>query len=340
MSGEQHCSFRGTRRLELMRNEIAHNTLSYSRAGPKELWPSISNYVLQLSSSNDSKSPVAFTCFIDSVVVPIRLYQEVKRFQRKSHELNPDSRVNDVLPALPRQISWPVLNNLHSAVDLLPSFVRSVSLTNGSIEWKGACFFDNKARLEFTGSDRGLGGGVLHLKVDDKYQYSCDDKDNWVHGWICSNLHLLDSDDHTHDELHAIVALSSKISPRMLAQPPYLTHYAGNNLTIKLRDGEPWKKVFGPVLIYLNSVLVEEDALTLWEDAKEQMLIETQSWPYDFPLSEDFPHADQRGTVSGRLLVRDKGLVAAHELTKWIQRGWFDILLMVMYWKRNEYEWV
>ncbi|XP_028060841.1 uncharacterized protein LOC114264424 isoform X2 [Camellia sinensis] len=33
---------------------------------------------------------------------------------------------------------------------------------------------------------------------------------------------------------------------------------------------------------------------------------ETQSWPYDFPLSEDFPHADQRGTVSGRLLVRDK----------------------------------
>ncbi|KAI8022932.1 putative inactive purple acid phosphatase 16 [Camellia lanceoleosa] len=65
MSGEQHCSFRGTRRLELMRNEIAHNTLSYSRAGPKELWPSISNYVLQLSSSNDSKSPVAFTCFID-----------------------------------------------------------------------------------------------------------------------------------------------------------------------------------------------------------------------------------------------------------------------------------
>ncbi|XP_028060840.1 uncharacterized protein LOC114264424 isoform X1 [Camellia sinensis] len=86
----------------------------------------------------------------------------------------------------------------------------------------------------------------------------------------------------------------------------FSTHYAGDNLTIKLRDGEPWKKVFGPVLIYLNSVSVEEDALTLWEDAKEQMLIETQSWPYDFPLSEDFPHADQRGTVSGRLLVRDK----------------------------------
>ncbi|KAL7205322.1 hypothetical protein ACSBR2_018299 [Camellia fascicularis] len=75
-------------------------------------------------------------------------------------------RVNDVLPALPQQISWPVLNNLHSAVGLLPSFVGSVSPTNGSIEWKGACFFDNDARLEFTGGDRGLGGGVLHLKVE------------------------------------------------------------------------------------------------------------------------------------------------------------------------------
>ncbi|KAI7981604.1 hypothetical protein LOK49_Contig27G00004 [Camellia lanceoleosa] len=85
----------------------------------------------------------------------------------------------------------------------------------------------------------------------------------------------------------------------------FSTHYAGDNLTIKLGDGEPWK-VFGPVLIYLNSVSVEEDALTLWEDAKEQMLIETQSWPYDFPLSEDFPHADQRDIVSGRLIVRDK----------------------------------
>ncbi|KAL7235363.1 hypothetical protein ACSBR1_018794 [Camellia fascicularis] len=73
-------------------------------------------------------------------------------------------RVNDVLPALPRQISWPVLNNLHSAVDLLLSFVGSVSPTNRSIEWKGACFFNNEARLEFTDSDRGLGGGVLHLK--------------------------------------------------------------------------------------------------------------------------------------------------------------------------------
>lgn len=36
------------------------------------------------------------------------------------------------------------------------------------------------------------------------------------------------------------------------------------------------------------------------------MLIETGNWPYDFPVSKDFPFAEQRATVSGRLLVRDR----------------------------------
>ncbi|XP_028051729.1 uncharacterized protein LOC114256303 [Camellia sinensis] len=146
-------------------------------------------------------------------------------------------------------------------------------------------------------------------EVDDKYQYSCDDKDNRVHGWICSNpavgFWTITPSDEFHIGGPVKQDLTSHVGPTTLSM--FLsTHYAGDNLTLKLRDGEPWKKVFGPVLIYLNSVSVEEDALTLWEDAKEQMLIETQSWPYDFPLSEDFPHADQRGTVSGILLVRDK----------------------------------
>lgn len=77
-------------------------------------------------------------------------------------------RVKDVLPVLPHQISWPVLNNIHSAVDLLPYFVGSVTPNNGSIQWKGACFYENEARLDFTQGDRdepGLGGGVLYLKV-------------------------------------------------------------------------------------------------------------------------------------------------------------------------------
>ncbi|CAK9186563.1 unnamed protein product [Ilex paraguariensis] len=82
-------------------------------------------------------------------------------------------------------------------------------------------------------------------------------------------------------------------------------HYAGDDLVPKFGQGEPWKKVFGPVFIYVNSVMDGEDPFTLWDDAKNQMLVEVQSWPYSFPASEDFPFSDQRGNVSGRLLVRD-----------------------------------
>jgi rhamnogalacturonan endolyase len=45
-------------------------------------------------------------------------------------------------------------------------------------------------------------------------------------------------------------------------------HYAGQDLVPKIRGGEPWKKVFGPVYIYLNSGSTGDDPLWLWEDAK------------------------------------------------------------------------
>ncbi|XP_078437856.1 uncharacterized protein LOC144708419 [Wolffia australiana] len=86
-------------------------------------------------------------------------------------------RVKDILPVLPRQVSWPVMNTLHSAVDLLPMLVGSVTPGNRTVGWKGACFLENEARLEFTSGDRenSLGGGVLHLKTDTAHSWSCMD---------------------------------------------------------------------------------------------------------------------------------------------------------------------
>lgn len=36
------------------------------------------------------------------------------------------------------------------------------------------------------------------------------------------------------------------------------------------------------------------------------MLHEVDSWPYNFAQSKDFPTADQRGTVVGQMVVRDR----------------------------------
>lgn len=49
------------------------------------------------------------------------------------------------------------------------------------------------------------------------------------------------------------------------------THYAGKEINTEFRNGEPWKKVFGPALVYLNSVSSEGKPLNLWEDAKRQV---------------------------------------------------------------------
>ncbi|XVF36558.1 hypothetical protein REPUB_Repub19eG0067900 [Reevesia pubescens] len=150
----------------------------------------------------------------------------------------------------------------------------------------------------------------LKGEVDDKYQYSCDNKDSQVHGWICTDqpgvgFWMITPSNEFRSGGPVKQNLTSHVGPTTLAV--FLSaHYSGEDLVPKFIAGEAWKKVFGPVFIYLNSAMQEDDPLSLWEDAKEQMITEVQSWPYTFPASEDFPKSDQRGAVSGRLLVKDR----------------------------------
>ncbi|OMO57563.1 hypothetical protein COLO4_35295 [Corchorus olitorius] len=146
-------------------------------------------------------------------------------------------------------------------------------------------------------------------EVDDKYQYSCENKDLRVHGWICFDPPVGFWQITPSDEFRSggplKQNLSSHVGPTTLAM--FLSaHYAGKFMVPRFEAGEPWKKVFGPVFIYLNSAPYGNDALWLWEDAKIKMMVEVQSWPYNFPASEDFPKSEQRGNVNGRLLVEDR----------------------------------
>lgn len=149
----------------------------------------------------------------------------------------------------------------------------------------------------------------LKGEVDDKYQYSCTNKDLRVHGWISTDPPVGFWQITPSDEFRSggplKQNLSSHVGPTCLAV--FLSgHYTGDDLTPKIGQGEPWKKVFGPVFIYLNHAMPGYDPLMLWEDAKRQMVVEVQNWPYSFPVSEDFPSSDQRGSVFGRLLVQDR----------------------------------
>ncbi|KAM7515834.1 hypothetical protein LguiA_005417 [Lonicera macranthoides] len=151
---------------------------------------------------------------------------------------------------------------------------------------------------------------MLKGEVDDKYLYSCDNKDNKVHGWISTDppvgFWMITPTDEFRTGGPTKQSLTSHVGPTTLAIF-ISTHYAGEDLALKFINGEPWKKVFGPFFIYLNSdIAAKNNTFVLWKDAKARMLKETASWPYSFPLSKDFSHSDQRGSVEGQLVVHDR----------------------------------
>ncbi|EPS69060.1 hypothetical protein M569_05709, partial [Genlisea aurea] len=153
----------------------------------------------------------------------------------------------------------------------------------------------------------------LKGEVDDKYQYSSENKDSRVHGWISSQsdsrtgFWIITPSIEFKNGGPVKQDLTSHAGPIALSMF-FSTHYAGLPLIMNFNDGEPWKKVFGPVFMYLNSVSSQGDRATLWEDAKSKMVEETDKWPYDFPASEDFVAAEQRATLNGRFLIRDSYL--------------------------------
>ncbi|KAL8152956.1 hypothetical protein V2J09_010716 [Rumex salicifolius] len=143
----------------------------------------------------------------------------------------------------------------------------------------------------------------LRGEVDDKYQYSCEDRYNKMHGWVCFDpsvgLWMITPSNEYRTAGPLKQDLTSHTGPITLAMF-HSNHYAGLDLIMSFNQGEAWKKVYGPYLLYLNSA--SNDASVLWEDAKRQMMEETSKWPYEFVASEDFPKSSQRGSVTGRLL--------------------------------------
>ncbi|KAL1214218.1 hypothetical protein V5N11_034747 [Cardamine amara subsp. amara] len=145
-------------------------------------------------------------------------------------------------------------------------------------------------------------------EVDDKYEYSMESKDIKVHGWISTNESVGFWQITPSNEFRSAGPLKqflgSHVGPTNLAIF-HSTHYVGADLIMRFKEGEAWKKVFGPVFIYLNSFPKGFDPLFLWPQAKNQTMIEEEKWPYKFTTSSDFPASDQRGSVSGRLVVRE-----------------------------------
>lgn len=78
------------------------------------------------------------------------------------------------------------------------------------------------------------------------------------------------------------------------------SHYGGANVTVAA--GEYWSKVVGPFLIYVNE---GKDPQGLWADARAQAAKEAAKWPYAWVNAPGYATHEQRGSVSGRLVLKD-----------------------------------
>ncbi len=75
---------------------------------------------------------------------------------------------------------------------------------------------------------------------------------------------------------------------------------------LEFSNGEPWQKIYGPFLLYLNH---GADAKELWADATARQKQEAAAWPYQWVQSPQY--IKQRGTVTGQLNLENGSATGA-----------------------------
>ena len=78
------------------------------------------------------------------------------------------------------------------------------------------------------------------------------------------------------------------------------SHYGGANVTVA--DGEAWTKVIGPFMLYVTE---GPDPQAMLEDARAKAREEAQKWPYAWVDANTYGTPEQRGAVTGRLVLND-----------------------------------
>ena len=162
---------------------------------------------------------------------------------------------------------------------------------------------------------RRMNTGLYKGQVEHKYDYSANQFQTLAWGWSSTTRHIgiwfinptieYLSGGPTKVELSAHRDATFTDSLTAPAVPCLLnywrgSHYGGSSLVVD--RGESWSKVIGPFLIYCNS---GESPDSMWKNALARSPIESKAWPYDWVNSADYPHKDQRATVTGKLTLND-----------------------------------
>jgi len=156
---------------------------------------------------------------------------------------------------------------------------------------------------------RRLTTGKFTGKTEHKYDYSVDQFDSPAFGWSSTTKHiglyLINPSQEYLSGGPTKYELTSHLDDGAGGDPTVLdywrsTHYGGSSLD--LAAGEAWSKVVGPILIYVNHAATPQ---AMFQDALAEAARQHAQWPFDWVQSEDYPLTAGRGSVTGKLVVKD-----------------------------------
>ena len=161
-----------------------------------------------------------------------------------------------------------------------------------------------------------MNSGIYKGQVEHKYDYSANQFDVRAWGWSSTEkkvgLWLVNpsveylSGGPTKFELSSHRDATFNTNAFDAPAPPTLlnywrgSHYGGSICNIGTNDA--WTKVIGPFLIYCNAAQSPD---AMWHDALAQADKETKAWPFDWVKGVDYPHKNERATVSGQIILDD-----------------------------------
>jgi rhamnogalacturonan endolyase len=109
-------------------------------------------------------------------------------------------------------------------------------------------------------------------------------------------------------------------------------HFGSGEL--RFAAGEEWRKVYGPVFVYLNE---GESTDAMWQDAKERAAREVERWPY--PWMDTPGYARERGSVAGRVKLTDgTSAKGAWAMLAPAEEDWSQVTKGYEFWTRVDAE--
>ncbi len=151
--------------------------------------------------------------------------------------------------------------------------------------------------------------GTYAGRAEHKYDYSVIMADAPAYGWISTkkkigvwlinpNIEYL-AGGPTKLELTGHLDVNPGGLPTLLNMF-HGSHYGGSSLVVA--ENESWTKQFGPFLIYCNSAETPDQMM---KEAQDKGRAEQKAWPYAWAADANCPAADDRGTATGSIVVRD-----------------------------------